>query len=85
MSNELETLLVFTDEGEVTCLWTDAIPLQELGKCEVTRASTVEFNGETGEWDVRWAGDESKVVYSNPDRGACIAWEHREFNLKLAA
>lgn len=78
-----EVVLSFDEEGGVSCLWTDELPLRELGVLDVQRASSIEFNPATCEWDVRWTGSD-EVVYSDPDREACITWEHEKFNAKLA-
>jgi hypothetical protein len=61
--------------GRLATIFTDRLPLGRLGKLEVTRASHVEFNGDTQEWEVAWANEPDTVVFSNVSRAACIAWE----------
>ena len=69
--------LVFTPDGNVRCLWTDAIPLGELGRLEVHRASTIEFNNEQQVWEAKVQGS---LLFSHSSRAECLAWEHQHFN-----
>ena len=62
-------------DGNVFGLWTDAIPLQEIGALKMTRASNVEFNESTQQWEVRLASNPDRVAFANPSRAKCIAWE----------
>jgi hypothetical protein len=62
-------------DGTVRCLWTDAIPLHELGPLEVTRASTIEFNNQAQKWEVRLASNTDAVAFSHPSRETCLQWE----------
>ena len=55
--------ITFSLDGTASCLWTEAVPLHELGRLEVQRASMVEFNGATQLWEVR--------LVSAPDTQAC--------------
>ena len=41
--------LVVTDTGEVRCIYSDSIPLSQLGKLSIIRASHVEPNS-VGQW-----------------------------------
>jgi hypothetical protein len=38
-----------------------------------------------GPWEVRFADDPHRVVFSHPSRRVCIAWEIQRLNEKLAA
>jgi hypothetical protein len=72
-------------DGNITTLWTEAIPLQELGGLEICRASTIEFNATTQQWEVRFSKS-TEVVFRDPSRAKCIAWEVEELNrLELEA
>ncbi len=42
----------FNPDGTAHCLWTDAIFLHELGRLEITRATNIEFNNTTQQWEV---------------------------------
>ena len=68
----------FKPDGFAHCLWTEVLPLGELGKLEVRRASTIEFNNGTQQWEVR--SSENQVMYANPSRNVCLDWEHQYFN-----
>ncbi len=40
-------IITFAPDGTAQCLWTEAVPLHDLGRLEVHRASTVEFDNIT--------------------------------------
>jgi hypothetical protein len=66
---------VFLLDGDtVTTLYTEALPLRELGEIVAApRASDVEFNPTTGLWDVRLPS--GQVVASDASREAAIRLE----------
>jgi len=68
----------FNPNGTAHCLWTDAISLHELGRLEITRASEIEFNNATQQWEVRDC--KGKVRFIAKSRRACLEWE--EINLQ---
>jgi hypothetical protein len=72
------TVITFTPQGTVHCLWTEVVPLHELGWLEIQRASTVEFNPVRQRWEVHSRTD--RLLYSHRSRAACLAWEHNFFN-----
>ncbi len=71
----------FNPDGTALCLWTDAISLHELGRLEITRASTIEFNNSTQHWEV--IDRQRRVRFFARSRAACLEWEHE--NLQHAA
>lgn len=75
--------LLIEPNGEVICLYTDAIPLQALGKLETRRATTVEFHPARQKWQVR-EPDCDAVYYSHASREACLEWERRTFSRSRA-
>jgi len=75
--------ITFAPDGTARCLWTDLVPLHELGRLEVQRASTVEFNSVTELWEVRLASDTETVAFSNPSRETCLNWERETINALL--
>jgi len=75
--NTINHVITFAPDGTARCLWTDAVPLQELGKLDVHRASMVEFNPSEQEWEVRVDG---KTLFSHSSRAVCLAWEIQHFN-----
>jgi hypothetical protein len=73
------TTLRFCKDGSVVGVYTDLIPLHKLGTLTISRASTIEFNSTTQQWEVRWTGEES-VAFSNPSRTVCNQWEVEQLN-----
>ena len=65
----------FTPDGAVHCLWTDAIPLHELGRLEIHRATNIEFNNATQHWEVK--DRRGKVRFIARCRAACLEWEQQ--------
>lgn len=78
-----EQVITFDCDGTAHCLWTEAVPLHELGRLELQRASTVEFNSETQEWEVRLASDPDVVAFSHSSRDTCLEWERITLNALL--
>jgi hypothetical protein len=72
--------ITFALDGTASCLWTEAVPLHELGRLEVHRASMVEFNGATQFWEVRLVSTPDTVAFANASREACLEWESRHFD-----
>jgi len=50
-------------------------PLHELGRLQVTRASNIEFNNATQNWEVK--DRKGKVRFIARSRSACIEWEQQ--------
>ena len=69
-------------DGTVRCLWTEMLPLAEIGRMEIQRASTVEFNTDSQQWEVRLMGSHG-VDFSHPSRAVCIGWEITTLNQKM--
>ena len=78
----MNSILTFHPDGNITTLWTEAIPLQELGGLTVNRASTIEFNPESQQWEVRFSNSMA-VVFSHPSRATCLAWEVEQLQGKV--
>jgi hypothetical protein len=75
----MNPVLTFDVDGTGHCLHTDAIPLQTLGTLEISRATSIEFNPAVQQWEVK-AGD-GAILFTNPSRSCCLAWEVDRFNL----
>ncbi|MEA3207656.1 MAG: hypothetical protein QOE70_713 [Chthoniobacter sp.] len=73
-------VLTFSAEGTCTTLWTDKLPLAELGTMRMRRASWIDFNEHTQGWEVRFDPHAADFVFSDPSREACLAWEHEKLN-----
>jgi hypothetical protein len=65
----------FNPDGTAQCLWTEALPLHELGRLEVTRASNLEFNNSTQHWEVKDRRGKTRFIAKS--RSACLEWEHQ--------
>ena len=73
MNKTMNINISFTPAGTAHCLWTEALPLHELGKLQVTRASNIEFNNTTQQWEVR--DRRSRIRFFAKSRTACLEWE----------
>ena len=63
----------FKPDGTAQCLWTEALPLHELGRLEITLASNIEFNNTTQHWEVK--NRKGRVRFIASSRSACLEWE----------
>jgi hypothetical protein len=68
--------IIFTPTGVGRCLYTEAIPLERLGKLSVERASQVEFCNRLQAWRVSVEGS---VLFCAPTRQQCLDWEQQYF------
>ena len=76
-------IMIFGTGGTARCLWTEAVPLQELGRLDVQRASTVEFNPTKQVWEVRLASAPDTVAFGHASRETCLQWERSQINALL--
>ena len=76
-------IITFAPDGTARCLWTEAVPLHELGRLDIHRASTVEFEPLTQQWEVRLASEPEVVAFSHPSRETCLEWERNTINALL--
>lgn len=75
--------ITFHPDATASCLHSDAIPLQSLGHCRTRRASWIDFNEHTQEWEVRLDPHAATPIHTHPSREACLAWERRYFEKVL--
>jgi hypothetical protein len=75
--------ITFHSDATASCLHTDAIPLQSLGHCRTRRASWIDFNEHTQEWEVRFDPHATTAEYSNPSRQDCLNWERNYFDATM--
>lgn len=71
-------VVTFAATGEGHCLYTEAIDLGAIGRLEMRRASSIEFDSASQQWEVLDAN--GALLHTDPSREACLAWEHRHFN-----
>ena len=81
--NTTPHIITFAPDGTARCLWTEAVPLHHLGRLDIQRASTVEFNGNKQTWEVRLASTPEAVAFSDPSRDICLNWERNTINALL--
>ena len=71
----MNTQISFKCDGTAICLWTEAVPLHELGRLEITRAIRIEFNNATQHWEV--IDRKGRVRFIPKSRSACLEWEQQ--------
>ncbi len=77
-STPIPEVLHFQPDGTGAGLYTEAIDLQQIGVLDVSRASEIEFNPDTQQWEVF---DYTGVrVFTDLSRGTCLRWEREYFN-----
>ena len=77
-STPLPEVIHFAPDGTGAGLYTELIDLREIGSLEVVRASEIEFNDTTQQWEVfDFIGS---AVFTDPSREACLRWERQQFN-----
>ena len=74
----IASVIKFDKQGTGHCLYTEAVDLSSIGPLQIARASTIEFNQATQQWEVR--GSEGQLLFQNRSRSVCLAWEHQYFN-----
>ncbi len=67
--------ITFSPDGTARCLWTEAVPLHELGRLDIHRATNIEFSNTTQHWQVMDL--KGRVRFFSKSRLACLAWEQQ--------
>ena len=71
----MNTQITFNPDGTALCLWTEAVPLHELGRLEIHRATNIEFNNTTQQWEVK--DQKGHLRFFARSRSACLEWEQQ--------
>mgnify|MGYP001057883677 FL=1 len=71
-------MIHFAPDGSGAGLYTELIDLREIGSLEVVRASEIEFNETTQQWEV--FDYNGSRVFTDPSRETCLRWERQHFN-----
>ena len=73
-------VLRFHADGRGSGLYTEAIDLQVIGSLQVNRASRIEFNASTQQWEV---SDLNGIrLFTHSSRQRCLDWERVFFQTK---
>jgi hypothetical protein len=73
--------ITIAPDGTARCVWTETVPLHELGRLKIQRACSVEFDNEAQAWRV--FDGEGDCLYCSPSRETCLAWERKHMNWLL--
>jgi hypothetical protein len=71
-------VLTLRADGSCACFYTEAIDLMQLGKLEVQRATTIEFNNEKQLWEV--VDGYGEILFQHASRAVCLNWEQLHLN-----
>jgi hypothetical protein len=70
-----EIAIIFTPDGTGHALYTEALPLGQIGRLSIERATLIEFNDKTQYWHVY--DDTGFPMFNSPSRQECLDWERR--------
>jgi hypothetical protein len=73
----VKAVMTFGDDGTAQCLYHELIDLHELGHLACERASVIEFDQATQQWQVKLP-DGDEVLFQHSSREACLDWEREE-------
>jgi hypothetical protein len=76
-------VIQFSTDAIARAVYTDGLPLAELGPLRLQRASNVEFNETSQRWEVRLASNPDTVAHTDRSRCSCIAWEVEYLNRSM--
>ncbi len=67
--------IVFGGDGIARTVYSETVDLSELGRLEIERATTVEFDNAVQKWTVTDA--DGVAVFRSRSRNLCLEWERR--------
>ena len=71
----MTTQISFRPDGTALCLWTEALPLHEIGRLKIQRHTNIDFNNASQHWEV--IDRKSKVRFFATSRSECLEWQHQ--------
>jgi hypothetical protein len=71
-------IITFASDGTARCLWTETVPLHELGRLEIRRAANIEFDNATQHWSVK--DRKGRIRFFSRSRNACLEWEQQNLH-----
>ena len=77
MSKTAQASIVFKPDGTGHGLYTEVIDLSRLGRLQVERATTIEFDNRLQVWRVKERTGLS--LFMSPSRETCLYWERQHF------
>ena len=69
--------IIFDTDGQGCCLYAETIDLSCLGRLQVERASTIEFDEHAQYWRVR--DSDGFAMFNSRSRTECLDWERQHF------
>ncbi len=69
----MNTVITFSTNGTGSCFYTELFDLHLIGRLEVSRASTIEFNNRTQQWEVK--DRRGHLRFFARSRQTCLEWE----------
>jgi hypothetical protein len=70
-----EVTIIVGLDGTAQCIWSETLPLYELGRLEIQRVCSVEFDNKVQAWRV--FNRHGECLYCSPSREKCLAWERK--------
>ena len=71
--------LTFDTHGTIRGLYGEDIDLRSLGPLSLRRASAIEFNHATQQWEVYCSRDR-RLLFTHPSRDTCLTWEQENLS-----
>jgi hypothetical protein len=65
-------------QGAGHCIYREAVNLPAIGLLQTARASNIEFNQGSQQWEVRLP--KQQLLFSNQSHAICFEWEQEYFN-----
>ena len=70
-----EVAIIFTPDGTGHTLYTEAVPLGQIGRLSIQRATMIAFDNDAQYWRVY--DPTGFPMFNSPSREECLEWERR--------